>query len=750
MSVPPYVFFFKRSRNCLGSTLAWVGALGCSSLAMGQVTSWVGDFDDTDFGNISYWTASIPGQNTITFIGDSEVSEAGRVRLDQNRELGALVLTDGMWLHTQDKRLVVNNLHGAGLVVSGSHVLETQHGNVLVRTSLQVEGTQGLTVNSAETRIIDRGRLFINGGGMTSNGGAISIESKSYLEGVGGGLTTIGAGHTTLNNNGFIIARSWNPNIQKTFVLNGGSFDGDGPDGGTYDLDGSEETGRISVHSGGRLFINGSYTDSFDSQVVISGGGSLDWNAISNETIRFGEAGLAKIDFSYGNLGLNDQDAPGLLRSANNLALGPQTQINSYDNGRIEGADGANGIIGSPGSEIVVHEDSYFSFSNINALFLPGSKIFVNSNATLDFENTLNQASAEVTLAGGTITGENTGKFHNQALNGFIRGYGHFEIPLVNSGYVAADGGLLVVDATGKLTDWDGVGDGGQLLALTGDLMVIDDQDIEFNGNIRVGNNHKIAIRNTRLFAGENSNILLAGGLIEDGGLNGFHRFEGHVDVVEGSTIRGSSRFKDGAEILFQNADLHIDGFGVSDTVSFSSGVSIVGSGDLVLENGLEYSYMNSGLNVGVNVVVNDQTLLLRRAIEEGEFVYDAVKVDGGVENYGARFRFYVSGNVSESYTQLQMEGDLFVRDGVFSVAFVADFGGDVFVPQAGDEFDLLDFKNFINLGHTFDLPGLNGDLAWDTSQFTDLGVLRVVAIPEPRSLVLVGVGVLMLSRRRV
>jgi len=92
-------------------------------------------------------------------------------------------------------------------------------------------------------------------------------------------------------------------------------------------------------------------------------------------------------------------------------------------------------------------------------------------------------------------------------------------------------------------------------------------------------------------------------------------------------------------------------------------------------------------------------------------------------------------------YDQLNISGDL-AADGTLAVKLL---GG--FTPQAGEEFDIL---NFGSLDGTFDsisLPTLAPGLSWDTSGLYTSGTIGVV--PEPATVALLGLGVAGLVTRR-
>ncbi len=76
------------------------------------------------------------------------------------------------------------------------------------------------------------------------------------------------------------------------------------------------------------------------------------------------------------------------------------------------------------------------------------------------------------------------------------------------------------------------------------------------------------------------------------------------------------------------------------------------------------------------------------------------------------------------------------------------------FMPQGGEEFDLLDAADLRLADATLVLPELQQGLSWDDSEFVSSGILRVIGtvVPEPGSLLLAafGVGVACGRRRRV
>lgn len=105
---------------------------------------------------------------------------------------------------------------------------------------------------------------------------------------------------------------------------------------------------------------------------------------------------------------------------------------------------------------------------------------------------------------------------------------------------------------------------------------------------------------------------------------------------------------------------------------------------------------------------------------------------------------FEIAGTGPGEFDQLWLNG-LLDASGTFRVVL------DGYTPVLGDEFDLVDWVSWIDRGLQFDFSTalLDPGLVWDTSGFSDQGILRIVAVPEP-TLGWVGGGlVLLLCRTR-
>ena len=124
-------------RHYLASAVLYCSLMFNSSYA--QVQNWEAGPEADDFGDFTNWTFQVPHENTIASIGPHPNAENSQVLLDQNRTIGAILVTDGMFLRNNGNQLTVDNLNGGGLSVAGSNT----PGGILRRSKLILDGVGG-------------------------------------------------------------------------------------------------------------------------------------------------------------------------------------------------------------------------------------------------------------------------------------------------------------------------------------------------------------------------------------------------------------------------------------------------------------------------------------------------------------------------------------------------------------------------------------------------------------------------------
>ncbi len=136
---------------------------------------------------------------------------------------------------------------------------------------------------------------------------------------------------------------------------------------------------------------------------------------------------------------------------------------------------------------------------------------------------------------------------------------------------------------------------------------------------------------------------------------------------------------------------------------------------------------------------------------------YDGISF--GSSTFTGQSAFVINGKLNmDNSSTLQLDiGSVSYHDRLM-VTGLASFAGTLELklatgaesPVLGDSFDLLDFASSTGQFTNFILPTLSSALMWDSSQLYSQGVMRVSAIPEPGSLVVVtGAGLYVLRRYR-
>ncbi len=226
------------------------------------------------------------------------------------------------------------------------------------------------------------------------------------------------------------------------------------------------------------------------------------------------------------------------------------------------------------------------------------------------------------------------------------------------------------------------------------------DSSMTMNGGLAVAPNMIIGAS-----AGFVDTVTINGGMLSTENLvasNG----SGSVFIFNGGTIRTGNSFIDGPSRF-------VVGNGVTDatlelaggTHTFVDGLEITASGRIVGEGTIIGDVLNSG------------------RISPG-FSPGSLEFDGDFQNAGT-IEFEIE---SDLFFDTLTTTDLFQAGGIFGIILAG------YAPDAGSEFDLLDFGSFVDVGYGFDFTSasLATGLYWDTSSFGVDGTLRVSAVPEP------------------
>ena len=325
-----------------------------------------------------------------------------------------------------------------------------------------------------------------------------------------------------------------------------------------------------------------------------------------------------------------------------------------------------------------------------------GGHIFVERN--LSVGGTLTNASgARLTLAGGT---------------GRLLGGGSLQ----NSGLVTGDGTItngVTNNAAGKIRV-----DAGKTLLFTGAFapnageLQLQGGTLDFTGAITNGATGFIAGRGALYTAG----ITNSGQMAFSGGTTDIH---GDVTNAAGGRIvtsgAGTTTFFD--DVIHNGTEIRTSAGGASVFFGAVSGAGpYTGTGTVYFEGDLRPG--NSPASV----------------LYEGDLVL------GGSATLTLELGGLLLGG---QYDHLNV-GGTFTADGALDVLLY-----DGFMPHIGDTFDLFDAGALAGNFDDINLPSLSGNLAWDDSQLSTTGQLRVVPEPGLGALLASALSILGLRRSR-
>ncbi|MEM9412846.1 MAG: PEP-CTERM sorting domain-containing protein, partial [Planctomycetota bacterium] len=328
-----------------------------------------------------------------------------------------------------------------------------------------------------------------------------------------------------------------------------------------------------------------------------------------------------------------------------------------------------------------------------------------------------------VELNGGILKG---GKIIHESVGG-ITGFGTVTAAVDNRSFIAARGGNTLRIENDD-TDWDGANGDGQLFALQGNLVlsgVTDNDLVGFNGDVGIGAGHELSIEGFDLKFATNSTLQMTGGVISSDVLQ---HFGGQLAIFEqAAEVRTDAIFETASENTL-NARMTIFG-----ETLIEAGASFEGSADLT------------------SAVSSSLTLADMASIDVDLRGFGEIFIEDGIGDA------FVNGDASSNlFLGLELAGNsigdydrLFVGDTV-ALRGIVDVSLLGYDPIAGDEFDLLDFKDFVDNGYELQLPELNQGLFWNVSKFESDGIL-FIAVPEPSTgcPILFALGLACLRRNR-
>lgn len=143
-----------------------------------------------------------------------------------------------------------------------------------------------------------------------------------------------------------------------------------------------------------------------------------------------------------------------------------------------------------------------------------------------------------------------------------------------------------------------------------------------------------------------------------------------------------------------------------------------------------------SGLSIAAGAKLKGAGSILSNIVNAGSLaVGDGLRtlgITGNLTSTG-KLAFEIGGRSLHDHIDLS---GIFTTAGTIKISLL---GG--YVPASGDQYDLMDFSTVADNGVAFDFTDapLPPDLKWDASGFASSGTVRVVPVPEPATLTLLG-----------
>ena len=732
---------------------------GTLIMNMTSDTSWIMD-GRMYLNNTAYDVAVVDG-DTIK-VGDDDSSES-YAYISVGGSGPSTILSDIEFY--ADARVEIRD--GATLQLARSVTFYSDNGTDNAQFTGEGSLKFGGTTRFAETTTIDmpHGAVDLDGGSGDAAGNTITVDAdttiNAYVMYSFGNTNVIGTSTLQLNNGSDLTVNltnaynDWSINSQAVVNINttGGLANASGIHGSDVYIQGEVNVSGLNGYSlwGARADIYGTITTVAAGNVIHFGGGSLaDPNRLIGGTI----TGL------------------GVLKASNNDALV------------------GYGIIDTS----IEFQGNAELLANNGTLTLNGQILDVGTIGTADTDGVLDSSrpwntnlADNVVLNGGSFEGATI----TNDLPAGITGFGTINAPLLNNTQVSANGGTLVLNDA----DFDGGTETGTLNAINGDLeLTYLYGAYGFDGTLNIGLNHQTYANGFDLDFNPGSSLNLAGGTYRS---NVSTTFGGNLTVSGAAAELDSPGVLHSSSNTILNADLKIKqdmtidsgailtGTNKLDVLSTSTltvaggatiGVEVVNRGTLVLgtssgqatlaeltqEPGGVIEIEIGGLFPGMNF---DQWLVAGTADLDG--VLDVSMIGSFSPALGQTFNIISAGLRVGTFSIENLPtlaGDLGFRVNylptavqleVINAALEGDLNGDGFVGLDDLDIILSNWNQTVPPGNPLADPSGDGfvgladlDLVlnnWNAGSPPPAGQ---VSIPEPGTLVALGLGALALIRR--
>lgn len=630
----------------------------------------------------------------------------------------------------------------------------------------QFSGNRDYQISIAGTGVGGIGAIYNGLGTATSGFRSVTLTGDALVgsAAVGGtgrwDIRPITAGSGFLDLGGFTLTKSGSGTVAvvDSVIANAGNIE---VTGGTFAFTRSTVSGAGTVHANtGTLLMFENYTSgtftkdialtdsrlrlqgsnfTLGSAITLNGTGTLDTEAARVLTIGTGLAGtggLATIGAGTVVLTGNSSYAGTTnIGGTSTLQIGNQTATGTLGASAI--ANNANLVINRSDTAYEVTND----ISGTGALVIgQATGGNVDSRVTLSGNNSF--SGAVTVQSGGLViknsnalgTGPKTVTVNNGTAGSsqlYLDGSGG-DISLASSISFNTSSPLITRPAIGNIAGNNTIHGNISLTAGGGNTAVsVQGGSLTLNGGISIA---AATTARSLVLAGNSGSNGTVAGAISDGGnilgvekagtnkwtLNATNTYTGNTTISGGTLELGASGSISTSAQIIVGASTTLD-------VSAQSGWTVGGTQTL----------SGSGTIIGNTLIAGD----LRPGTSPGTL---SIMGDLGLMG-GSDLVMELGGTSVIDFDRLVVSGN-FNAGGVIQISLINGFA-----PTEGASFDLVDFGSFTDNNYTFNFvsaPLANG-LSWDTSDFSSTGAIQVIPEPSGALLVLLGVGGLVLRRRK-
>lgn len=707
-----------RTRTRSRSTLLTAGALlALAGMAHADDKFWNAGFGNWGTGN-NWFLAGVPGAADDVFIGNTIAAENAFVTLNVNATIASLTITDGMVLDTDTSQLTVTghtNISGQNGPINSviwPSRLQVWNGVVgadAILNSATVENEASIEINDGGTLRVN-GYLHVTGTGSLYGEGTLNLHSNAAVAFTLNGGLGPGVGGLTINQNGT----------------------------GRIDLDGNAAGDRMINITGARidgsdfarLTINGTgLHDDFDDDFWLAGQNTLTmnlsegWTMGGTSLLRFSSGshgGAAQVNGAHLDLhadlefiGTNvwaQFNAPVTLHAAVFAGLG--------DGDRLE----FNGETTVDGGFYTLGEDARIDFDGDTLVRAGHFTTFSNDRADGGvFMNGQTQYNGDVTVVGVMTQNGNASVIGQSTIDA-----GVFDMDGQSGATAWVIGERFTVNATSIDADppagFDGTITvaGGFLSRLT--VNIDGGADWRMRGTMNLSGDPGISL--TRL-SGTPVSI------------------EGALNIEDRVTITADTRLAPGSTTTFDASSDVARFFG---TTRVAAGAVFSGGG--TLHNGAGgHMFLEHGASTGASGILNDGQF------EVGSSPGSAT-VNAFTQSAGGTWLVEIGGHAEGTeHDILHVAGPAISAHlgGAIQVALL-DLGGGLFIPNIGDQFRVMVARlgrdgAFVNDPVT---QVANMTFEWTVLYTpTEVWVRLDTIVPAPGAAALLGLGVLVMVRRR-